>query len=505
MVHEKSDKAGLRESDQAKEREGQDAQGRLFADAYEDRPGSGGEAPADRSRLETNERGGVIARDQYGRITRIDYPEGITHDFAKFDRSGQPTRIKVTNHKTGSFQQLNQEGEGLWRKFNKDKPDEKVLVGRIIVDEQGIMRSEGVPDTRPLPGKDNKGYTEQPSSKITRDAQGHITRVEQPNGVRYQYSHFDESGQPTRVKITERGSRTYGEWIKEEQGLWRAYSNGKPSSQVIVGEWHVNEKGEMYHTGHQDMQPVSRAASARRTGSGGEAQAVRSAPDSRRDASADASDRGTSVTNADGSVIRKDSDGHVLSVKNPKGETTRFGYTGGQLTEMRLPGGTTYKTRDGKTWTNAKTKESSEFKLDVDPDGKYVLEKGGKKAAIYPNGTVVGDDLSTGRSRVTHPTGTVRLFEGGESMNPNLLITPEGREVKTDGRHGGEYEVKSGDTLTEIARDLLVASKPNDLHYKPSRQEVTAAVDSIVKANSLANRNTIERGQKLKIPAQLAQ
>jgi hypothetical protein len=645
-------------------------------------------------KVETNERGGTISRDAGGRITRVDYKDGVTYEYGKFDANGQPTRIKITDHKDGEFGQWNKEADGLWRSYNKDKPNYEVVVGEWKVDQQGIMHMDGRQDSRPLPEKDNKGYTEQPSSKITRDADGHISQVEHPNGVKYQYSNFDENGQPTKVKITQRGSSDYGEWIKERDGLWRAHHNGKPTSEVIVGEWRVNEKGEMRHDGHQDMQPVERTAN--RTERKPEAKPValtkenfpdghavgrypdgklgqvdyppgpdgksRSLnlkydakgelsemkqsdgskwkkgtdgkwavrlPDGTKGATFDnvsVDDKGTltygikadgytftkaadgtstnasekdgtlikfdskerpiestnktgtrkfefndkseltAVTHADGTKFVKDGadswkefgkdgketgkvwkgkvdtdfmgglvykeagkdetisefadgtkyiekngsgvevapDGHVKAVNNPNGKRSEFKYgPDGKVNEMKLPGGTVYKTEDGKTWTNVETGESRELKVEVSSDGRYMIEGNGKKAIMWPDGEISHEDPATGETTLRLLNGTQRVF-AKDSFKPAKIKTPEGRELNFDSSDEASYEVRSGDTLSLIARDLLVANNTTDQKYQPSKEEVAQAVQEIVSANAITNANVIARGRKLKIPAKLA-
>src|SRR5262249_31807199 len=211
-----------------------------------------------------------------------------------------------------------------------------------------------------------------PSPELTRDKQGHITSVEFPNGVKYEFKNLDENGQPTCIKITKAGDKDYGEWKKEKDGLWRAYDNGKPSMEVIVGEWQVNEKGELSHTGHQDMRPV---------------QAEKSAP------------HGASEK------VERAAGGRVTEVTKANGETTHFKYDDahGRLTEVKLPGGRVLTTTDGSNWKDSVTGKTSQRNIEVKDDGTYSLEWGGKKAVLLPNGNSVRMDVGT-PDRVTSVT-----------------------------------------------------------------------------------------------------
>lgn len=645
-------------------------------------------------KAETNERGGVIARDAEGRITRVDYPDGVTYEYNKFDGSGNPTRIKITDHKTGDFGQWNKEGEGLWRSYSKDKPNYEVVVGEWRVDKQGVMHMDGQQDSRPLPEKDNKGYTEQAGTKLTRDANGRITQVEDSHGVKHEYSKFDENGQPTNVKITQKGSSEYGEWKKEKDGLWRAYHNGKPTSEVIVGEWKVNEKGEMSHTGYQDMQPVERTShSAERKpvekpvelkketaadgsvigrlpdgkigsveypdrGSGkvesrtfkydakGELSEVKQhdgstlkkgadgkwharLPDGSKGAifdSAALDDKGnftyemtgsklkfskaadgsstmesgkdgtlvkfdkfdrpvestnasgtrkfeyndkhelTSITHADGTKFVKDGtdswkefgkdgketgkvwkgkvdsdliggivykeagsdetiseltdgtkfiekkdgstsqfspDGKLKSVDYPSGQRSEFKYApDGTLNEVKFPGGTVYTTTDGKEWTNAETGVKREMKLEATPDGRLILESEGKKVIMWTDGEVSNENIATGEFSLKLLNGSRREFPK-DAYKPSKVITAEGREFVFDSNDDSIYEIKSGDTLGLIARDLLIANNTTDKNFQPTREQVAAAVQELANANGITNVNVITRGQKLKVPSKL--
>lgn len=591
MSRDTTEVAGVKELDRESEGHGQDTQAKLFNDAYDKNPGAGGgDKGAAVPQPEVNERGGVVARDGNGRITRVDYPDGVTYEYGKFDAKGNPASVKITDHKDGDFGQWKRESNGLWRSYNKDKPNYEVVEGEWKVDDQGVMHMDGRQSSRPLPPKDNKGYTEQAGTKIARDGQGRITSTQDTHGVKYEYKGFDASGQPTSVKITQRGHKDYGEWKKERNGLWRAYDNGKPTSQVIVGEWRVNEKGEMSHTGHQDMQPLSRAATEKPAVRGGESRERASKPAEK------APELKSEFFSESGHTLKRFPDGKLAEVTRGNGETTRFNYADGKLSEFTLPGGTLMTTSDGKTWKNSKTGESSELKFEVKDDGTYSIEKAGKKAVLHPDGSTVrsdivtgspdrltsvtyanGDtssfkygadgkinevslpggavysstdgkawtsnqggqpfqakveaqpdgtysierdgkkstmetdgvltkeDVASGRNVLIFPNGTIRHFDGKDDVQPSKVTTPDGRELKLNQHSAGEYEIKSGDSLSAIARDLLEANNINIAGYKPSHADVVQAIDLLVKANGMANKHaTIRAGHKLKIPRELA-
>src|SRR5262249_3270160 len=149
------------------------------------------------------------------------------------------------------------------------------------------------------------------------------------------------------------GDKDYGEWKKEKDGLWRAYDNGKPSMEVIVGEWQVNEKGELSHTGYQDMRPVHAEKSAHH----GASEKVERAADAPSE---------TKTNDVSNSSVERNKDGKVTEVTNANGETTHFKYAAnGTLTEVKLPGGTVLTTTDGSNWKNSATGKTSELKVEV--------------------------------------------------------------------------------------------------------------------------------------------
>src|SRR5262249_51531322 len=244
------------------------------------------------------------------------------------------------------------------------------------------------------------------SQEITLDNEGHITSVEYPNGVKYEYKNLDDKGQPTCIKITKAGDNDYGEWKKEKHGLWRGYDNGKPSMEVIVGEWQVNEKGELSHTGHQDMRPV---------------QAEKSAP------------HGASEK------VERAAGGRVTEVTNANGETTHFKYDDahGRLTEVKLPGGRVLTTTDGSNWKDSVTGKTSQGNIEVKDDGTYSLEWGGKKAVLLPNGYSVRMDVGT-PDRVTSVTkadGQATSFKYSPDGKLSEVRLPDGTVLSTtDGK-----------------------------------------------------------------------
>src|SRR5262249_26717550 len=213
-----------------------------------------------------------------------------------------------------------------------------------------------------------------PKPELTRDKQGQITSVEYPDGVKYEYKNLDDNGQPTCIKITKAGDKDYGEWKKEKDGLWRGYDNGKPSMEVIVGEWQVNEKGELSHTGYQDMRPV------------GASEKVERAAESHAR---------TETNDVSNISLKRNDDGKVTEVTRANGETTHFKYgANGRLTEVTLPGGTVLTTTDGYNWKNSETGNTSQIDIRVKNDGTYSIERDGKKAVLLPDGNAVRMDTN---------------------------------------------------------------------------------------------------------------
>jgi hypothetical protein len=183
---------------------------------------------------------GPIHTDQSGRITQVNNPDGSTYDYSGFRANGQPSEVKITDHKTGDWGQWKREEDGLWRSYHKDKPDYQVVRGEWVVDDKGVMHMQGVQDTKELP------------PTIKHDAEGHITKVSRPDGSVYDYSKFDQNGQPTVCRITDTKTGDWGYWKKEDDHLWRSYDKEKPNYEVLRGDWTVDKNGTMHMNGVQD-------------------------------------------------------------------------------------------------------------------------------------------------------------------------------------------------------------------------------------------------------------
>lgn len=95
-----------------------------------------------------------------------------------------------------------------------------------------------------------------PEDMIAKDAAGHIAEVDKPDGTIYKYSDFQVNGQPSEIKIVDSKTGDYGQWKREDDGLWRSYDRDKPNYEVVRGEWVVDDKGMMHMNGVQDSLPL---------------------------------------------------------------------------------------------------------------------------------------------------------------------------------------------------------------------------------------------------------
>jgi len=90
---------------------------------------------------------------------------------------------------------------------------------------------------------------------VISNADGRITKVEDPNGTVYDYS-YDKKGNLTRATITGKdGDSDY--WVKDGDGKWRSFDDyhgpgdkrNKPGSlQLTGGNWEIDKDGRMYHS-----------------------------------------------------------------------------------------------------------------------------------------------------------------------------------------------------------------------------------------------------------------
>lgn len=291
--------------------------------------------------------------------------------------------------------------------------------------EKGLLPAFVLSAYTPVEIKKNSGSTDRAAPQVSRDGSGRITSVEHANGLRYEFTNY-ENGQPTSFKITRAGDKDYGEWKREEAGLWRAYHNGKPTAEVIVGEWQLNDKGELRHTGHQEMRPVSGENSA----------------DKQKDRASEKFERTAAVSPKSESgepKLTRNADGQVTEVTRANGETTQIKYgANGRLTEVKLPGGTVVTTTDGFNWHNSETGKTSKLTIKVQNDGTYSLEQGGKKAVLRPDGAEVRSEVPAGApesiTSVTHPDGRTSEFKYGPDGKLNEVKMPGGTVlITTDG------------------------------------------------------------------------
>jgi LysM repeat protein len=63
-----------------------------------------------------------------------------------------------------------------------------------------------------------------------------------------------------------------------------------------------------------------------------------------------------------------------------------------------------------------------------------------------------------------------------------------------------EYKIQRGDTLTSIARRVLLHDGKHDAKHPPTAKEIEAEIKAIAKENNIKNPNLIIAGDKLKIP-----
>ncbi|HEY9871419.1 MAG TPA: hypothetical protein V6D08_19840 [Candidatus Obscuribacterales bacterium] len=311
--------------------------------------------------------------------------------------------------------------------------------------EKGLLPACVLSSDSPAEIKKDSGSTDRAAPQVSRDSSGRITSVEHANGVRYEFGNY-ENGQPTSFKITRAGDKDYGEWKREEAGLWRAYHNGKPTAEVIVGEWQLNDKGELRHTGHQDMRPVSEEKAAHKQNDGASEEFERTAAVSSKSESGEAK-------------LTRNADGQVTEVTRANGETTRFKYgADGRLTEVKLPGGTVLTTTDGFTWQNSETGTTSKLRIKVQNDGTYSIEQDGKKAVLLPNGNAVRMDVSYPNpdrvTSVTKANGETTSFKYAADGKLNEVTLPSGTVLTT--RDGGKTWANSE---TGKATDLKVEVK----------------------------------------------
>ena len=147
----------------------------------------------------------------------------------------------------------------------------------------------------------------------------------------------------------------------------------------------------------------------------------------------------------------------------------------GKVVDVEFPGKAHFVFENGK-WVAKDGDKTVDCKVERKPDGTFVVESEGKRQEHRPDGTVV----------------EMKVEKWGAQGRERDFIDP-----KADG--SAKYEVKSGDTLWEIARDVVRKRTGN---ANPSNAEVQKQVDEIHAANKdkLNDPDRIYPGQELTIP-----
>jgi len=425
--------------------------------------------------------GSTVEKDAQGHITSRTDTSGIRYEYSKFDAHGQPTSIKIIDPKTGDYGGWQKEQEGLWRGYNNGKPDREVIWGRWVVDRDGVMHQDGRqafkdPPVRPL--------------KIVTDAEGHVTRAEQPDGITYEYKKLDQYGQFTEVKTTGPDGKS-STWKKEGDNLWRAYDGKKATRQVLHGSFDVDENGCALANGVNNIEdlPREKKTEAPKPEQWGQLKVSRdddgeltsvtardgTVYNKRQDGkwatrmkdgtkgevfenlSADINGnlaydyRSTHIVQlADGSVTNEDKldgskrvwdkDHHLVEVSTNKG-SRHFEYDeNGKLKAMTHPDGSKFVNEGQDTWkefNKAGTETSRVYhgKIEVDQLlGSYSYDDATKKAHVeqYPDGTK-STTLADGRAVMTGPDGRVTQVDYPNGQEDQFKYGPDGKlsEIKS--------------------------------------------------------------------------
>jgi YD repeat-containing protein len=416
--------------------------------------------------------GHVVKRRADGKIAEVAYPPGpggkvATRSF-RYDDKGELSEVREsdgsrwTRQPDGKFQVRLPDGTK-GASFDKVSLDEK---GNFVYEFKDLKlkfthNADGTSTT-----EDGKS-----STVVQFDSKSRAVETTGKMGTRK----FEYNDKNELTAITHPDGSKY---LKEGPDSWKEFDkDGKETGKIWKGRVDADLVGGYYYQ------------------EAGKPERISEFPD------------GTKFVEKDGASVEIAPDGKVKSVTHPNGQSSEFKYgADGNVTEVKVPDGTIYRTTDGRTWTNSKTGESFEAKVEVvQPDGWYTIERNGKKTTMWADGSVSQEDLATKKYSLLLRNGTTRIFNDGQTATPSRVITPQGREVvfAADGS-ASSYEVKGGDTLGRIARDLLIANNTLDQNYQPTAKEVDEAIELIIKTNGITDRNRIEKGQKLRIPKQLA-
>jgi len=390
-----------------------------------------------------------------GHMTEVTYPSGFKQKI-EYDQEGNPTAIKSNDGTTW------QKEENGWSCYDQNHNRINQLDGAIKVADNGDLSFLHKDGTGHIEHADESKTTiAADHSKLTTDRDGHVTEVTLPSGLTRKIEW--ENGSPKEVK----GSDGYT-WKREEDGWSRSDKDG----------------GRFNHQGEVQVADNGDISFLRKDGTGSIVH---------RDGSE------TDIA-ADKSKVTTDAEGHVAEIFRPDGSSAKVDWKDGNPSQIHLGDGFTYRKQSEGGW-----------KL-YDQDGK---ETGGQpdKIEVKPNGDVVFGD-GTGVDLVKHRSGTVTdnadktkahdlgpgKHQGHDAAGDHHLKGHREFDRHADG--SAEYSVKKGDTLWDIARDVLKDRNPD---HSPTAKDLWDQVNRIAKENGIADTSRVEIGDRLHIPKADAQ
>lgn len=326
-----------------------------------------------------DERG--IERDAQGRVTDVTYPDGTSRHIRY--EGNNPVEVQGPD---GTWKK---EADG-WNRYDENG-NKTSHADDIRVNSEGDVevRAGDVAAIHHPDGSTTDVSSD--GSKVTRDDDGRVTRVEYPNGRPASSIEYDHSGNPTRI----RGSDNF-EWRKEGD-VWKHYdADGQEIG--TANSVDVSEDGEI----------------------------------SIKSAEAEI----TIYRNGEGAMVLKDSEGRPTDVYYPNGRASNtITYDGGQPVEIRSDDGTVWK-REGDGWkhyTASGEEAGTARSIEVAENGDITIRsEGDDHITIHHDGTTsgrMGNLAHDSQGRVTevhYPDGTSRSIAYDAEGNPAELRRSDG-------------------------------------------------------------------------------
>ncbi len=343
-------------------------QGRVQRTDVADRTSQRGDPRTERPEGATRPADSHIARDDAGRVSKVEYPSnGKSQEFTR-DAQGEIVKVKNEDQESWSKQQ-----DGSWKMDGSEPPIN--WKGKLYTSESGDFVKEHADGRKDVEKSDG--------STVSYDKDGRLSRTEDASGKIRDYKY--EGASKTPSEITGPGQESF----KTTDGGKTWSHNGAAAAELDVK---VGQDGSVSYK----------------------------------------SGEGRNIENANGSEVHVNGKDQVTRIEDAKGKVFEFGYdAAGKLNNVKNEHGT-WNSTDGHGWTNEKgQKWEGKIGVDKEGNYWYEAD-GGKRTHNRPDGTKDVDtrpeQTRTGGDTPQRPGDTPQR-PGDKPPEPRVTEGTDGRRV----------------------------------------------------------------------------